>query len=136
MGHSLITMITNLSKSDKIKIWSALSDNFVDTNVDYDSIVERIHGFDLKVLEEIFFCEVAPICGPNLMTATPPIWTGFDGADIAKDIELMLEKRSRSVLFKLRNNAFIFYCRCEFSDDWNLKKNLIIKTYRDESHFQ
>lgn len=66
-----------LTRDERIRLWSALSDAFVDNEVDYPAIARQLAGFDPAVVRAAFFEEVAPVCHKNLRAPIPPIWTAF-----------------------------------------------------------
>ncbi|AWM91938.1 hypothetical protein DJ564_14475 [Pseudomonas sp. 31-12] len=81
-------MVHILTPAERASIQIALAEAFVDSSVDYASIAERIRGYDPKVVEEILYSEVAPVCFSNLETPVPPVWTGFkDEWLLAKELK-------------------------------------------------
>ncbi|MFS2096277.1 hypothetical protein ACCC96_25030 [Pseudomonas sp. Pseusp11] len=89
MGHIL-------TPAERARIQIALAEAFVDSTVDYASIAERIRGYDLKVVENILYTEVAPVCFGNLETPVPPVWTGFNNDWLLSEIEKELRARENS----------------------------------------
>jgi len=59
------------------ELCAALSDLFVDNLVDYDAIAAVARQFPLAHVETVLFDWVAPVCHANLLTAVPPVWSGF-----------------------------------------------------------
>lgn len=55
-------MASILTREKRTRLWAALSDAFVDNEVDYSSIARQLAGFDLATIEVAFFEEVAPVC--------------------------------------------------------------------------
>jgi hypothetical protein len=111
-------MENTLNDARREEIWLALSDVFVDTEVNYGYIARRITDIDLHQLEEIFFTEVAPYCGPNLMTAIPEVWDCFYPDDLISGIQGKLKKCQNSILARLRYKGFVLFCRWYFRDIW------------------
>jgi len=103
-----------LSDKQREDIWCALSDVFVDTEVDYEGVAKRVADIDPDQLKEIFFTEVAPYCGSNLLVPIPPIWAGFARESLVNGIleELKLNRHSLSARVR-----FAFY-RWQFREDW------------------
>jgi hypothetical protein len=62
----------------KKPLWSAMSEVFVDSEIDYSYIASRLRGHDRDCLSALFFDDVAPVCGPNMMSVIPPVWDFFD----------------------------------------------------------
>jgi hypothetical protein len=94
-------MADPISEEHRKEIWEALSDAFIDRELDetdYRYIARTVGNIDFDQLEEIFFNEVAPVCGPNLMTTIPPIWSGFKPDILANDI--------REIQIRLQNSLF------------------------------
>ncbi|WP_258912692.1 DUF7079 family protein [Pectobacterium odoriferum] len=56
----------------------ALSDIFVDNEVDFKYISSIAKKFPVTIVEEILFEWVAPVCYTNLLTPAPSVWSGFD----------------------------------------------------------
>jgi hypothetical protein len=99
-------------------IWEALSDVFVDNEIDHMSIAGKVAGVDPARLEEIFFTEVAPYCGPNLMTPIPPVWAGFSREPLVEGIQEKLERIRHSPIARLRHKGWVFFCRWYFRKEW------------------
>ena len=105
MGHIL-------TPAERASIQIALAEAFVDSAVDYASIAERIRGYDLKVVEDILYSEVAPVCFSNLETPVPPVWTGFKDEWLLDEISKELNARKNSWLrrsFDLLKVAWLRY---------------------------
>ena len=116
-------MANILSEAERSSIRHALSDAFVDNEVDYADIAKRVNFFDSNTVEQIFFDEVAPICHSNLETPAPPIWTGFDKEWLDQEIEKFLKARSRGYFQKLKQNLLITSLRWKYATTWNAIKN-------------
>ena len=101
------------------EIWASLSDVFIDNEIDYGYIASQVADVDLPQLKEIFFSEVAPCCGRNLMSGIPPIWAGFCPKKLAEDIRTMQTRNSYSRIARLRHKTFVAYCRWYFQNEWN-----------------
>ncbi|WP_211464758.1 DUF7079 family protein [Collimonas silvisoli] len=124
-------MENKLTQLDHEKIWIALSDAFVDTDVDFNSIAYRVRNFDLDIgqLNEIFFREVAPICGLNLMTTAPPVWHFFDEEYLLEQIYEMLQRRKKSFIFRVTNDVFIWFCRWNFREEWMAVQSAVLDKF-------
>jgi hypothetical protein len=107
-----------LTEKRREEIWESLSDAFIDNEVDYAWIAKRVADIDEDKLHHIFFEEVAPYCGRNLMTAIPPIWAGFDREKLAAGIREMISKSEKSLFAKLRHKAYVIYLRSYFDSEW------------------
>lgn len=113
-------MADSLSSERREEVWEALSEAFVDNEVDYGRIADQVAGIDSGELEAIFFTEVAPHCGPNLMSPVPPVWTGFDRRELADGIRAMQQRSQNSVFAQLRHKGFVAYCRWYFRAEWKM----------------
>ncbi|MDX1365934.1 hypothetical protein [Pseudomonas sp.] len=109
-----------LSPADRSLMRQALSDAFVDNDVDYANIAKRVSSFEPEVLEQIFFSEVAPVCHSNLETPVPPIWTAFDGQWLDMEIDKMLKGREQSYVLRQKDRLFVTYLKWRYSDLWQL----------------
>ena len=107
-----------LTRDERTRLWSALSDVFVDNEVDYKAIARQLAGFDLATIEVAFFEEVAPVCYSNLQAPIPPIWTAFDSTWLTETIESTQETRRTSTFRRLRDHAFVAYLRYRLKDEW------------------
>ncbi|MDR1662131.1 MAG: hypothetical protein LBR95_06865 [Azoarcus sp.] len=100
-------------------VLAALSEVFLDEDIDYVTVAKRVADIDLAQLKEIFFNEVAPYCGPNLMTVAPPVWGGFDRQKLLEEIDAMHKRNQNSFIANLRHKGFVAFCRFYFRNDWN-----------------
>lgn len=107
-----------LTRDERIRLWSALSDAFVDNEVDYAAIARQLAGFDRATVKAAFFEDVAPVCYSNLQAPIPPIWTAFDSTWLAETISNTQEARRTSAFRRLRDQAFVAYLRYRLKDQW------------------
>nr|WP_241668744.1 hypothetical protein [Stutzerimonas nosocomialis] len=107
-----------LTGDERIRLWSALSDAFIDNDVDYAAIARRLAGFDQATVKAAFFEEVAPVCYSNLQAPIPPIWTAFDSTWLAEAIDNAQEARRTSALRRLRDRFLVAYLHHRLKDDW------------------
>jgi hypothetical protein len=107
-----------LTDARREEVWEALSDVFVDNEIDYKCIASRVADIEISKLKEIFFNEVAPVCGPNLMMAIPVIWAGFNKKALSEDIREKLTLIRHSLIAWLRYKGFVFFCRWYFKNEW------------------
>ncbi|WP_018914530.1 hypothetical protein [Thiomonas sp. FB-6] len=111
-------MESTLTEQQREDVWEALSDAFIDNEVHYEFIARRIAGIPKAELQEIFFNEVAPQCGPNLLATIPPIWAGFDKESLAKCIRDMLQNNRRSRWARIRHRITVALFRRRFRRVW------------------
>ncbi|MCH4899557.1 hypothetical protein [Pseudomonas sp. B707] len=107
-----------LTPEDKAKIQIALAEAFVDNEVDYAYIAERIKPYDLKIVEDILYSEVAPVCFGNLETPVPPIWTGFKDEWLLDEIEKELRARQRSKMRRTFDKLKTLWLRYSYRYIW------------------
>jgi len=114
-----------LTPEDKAKIQIALAEAFVDNEVDYAYIAERVKSYDLEIVEDILYSEVAPVCFGNLETPVPPIWTGFKDEWLLEEIEKELKARQKSRVRRAFDKFKILWLRYSYGYIWKeISKNL------------
>lgn len=114
-----------LTPEDKAKIQIALAEAFVDNEVDYAYIAERIKSYDLEIVEDILYSEVAPVCFGNLETPAPPIWTGFKDEWLLDEIEKELSSRQRNKVRRVFDRLKTLWLRYSYGYIWKeILKNL------------
>ncbi len=111
-------MESTLSEQRRQDVWEALSDAFIDNEVNYEFIARRVVGVPVADLKEIFFTEVAPQCGPNLLTTIPPIWAGFDRESLSTCIREMQQRNRRSPSARIRHRITVALFRRFFRRTW------------------
>jgi len=107
-----------LTDAEREVIWCVMSEYFVDNEIDFRHEASRLNAFPQDTLREIFFREVAPVCGPNLMTPAPPIWTGFDERWLVHEIRGMLADRSKSHVTRIAYEIRVLYYRFRLAGLW------------------
>lgn len=107
-----------LTRDERTRLWSALSDAFIDNEVDYNAIARQLAGFDRSTIKLVFFEEVAPVCYSNLQAPIPPIWTAFESTWLTETIESTQEARRTSTFRRLHDQAFVAYLRYRLKDEW------------------
>lgn len=97
----------------------ALSDIFVDNEVDYDYIASVARNFPLEHVESVLFEWVAPVCYSNGLSPVPPIWSGFESEALWRDVqELIAKEKSAGLVRKGIINIRQLYLRREYGDEW------------------
>lgn len=107
-----------LTRAERVRLWSALSDAFVDNPVDYAAIARQLAAYPRDRVETAFFEDVAPVCYSNLQAPIPPIWTAFDSTWLAETIDGIHRARRASVLRRLRDSAWVAYLRHRLKPEW------------------
>ncbi|GFM68861.1 hypothetical protein K5D43_23615 [Pseudomonas cichorii] len=111
MGHIL-------TSAERANIQIALAETFVDSVVDYVSIAERIRSYDPKVVEDILYSEVAPVCFSNLEASVPPVWTGFQDEWLLDEIAKELRARESSWLRRIFDRLKVAWLRYSYGYIW------------------
>jgi hypothetical protein len=97
------TVQTVLSAADierRLPVWMAMSEMFLDTElgpVDFVRISMglRISGYRSSELRDMFFQEVAPVLGRNLLSVAGE-WAGWDADDLRTLLLPRLQQRRRA----------------------------------------
>lgn len=116
----------NVNKSKKI--WSALSDLFIDNEIEYEFIARRVHL--LASIDEVYyelFEVVAPVCYENLQSIIPSVWQGFDETSLFSDINNYQAELESSKWKRFKHKIIVKYCKKRFSTDWKKLKAEIVK---------
>ncbi|APC19183.1 hypothetical protein BLL42_03985 [Pseudomonas frederiksbergensis] len=107
-----------MSKQERADIRWALSDAFVDNEVDYAAIVRQVKKFDMTEVKNILYSEVAPVCHSNLESILPTIWLCFNREELESDIEKMLEARKQSFLRRQLDTLLIKWLHYRYKYIW------------------
>ena len=108
-------------------IWKALSYAFIDREVNYQRIAQKLHEHDISSVKEIFFNEVAPACYPNIASVIPPVWTFFSEEWLEEEITSLLEKSNRNAYRRLTYKLYVLYLKWACKDIWEAIKSSIEK---------
>jgi hypothetical protein len=91
-------MLTDEELQRRKPIWTALSELWLDTEIDTTAI-QRIayaaeaSGYSIEVLNEIYLYEVAPVVSVNLLVPAG-VWLGFDEEWLHAEARKRAESRS------------------------------------------
>lgn len=107
-----------LADPEREDAWEALSDIFIDNEVDYVAVARGVAGIPRADLEILFFEEVAPYCGPNLLTPIPPVWSGFSREPLVLGIRDRQRRIASSRLAALRHRCLVRFLRWYFAAEW------------------
>ncbi|OCG25456.1 hypothetical protein A9G11_02195 [Gilliamella sp. wkB108] len=106
------------------KLYEALSDLFVDNEIDYKQIASVAKLFPINHVELVLFNYVAPVCFYNLTTPVPPVWQGFDSDYLINEIN-KIKKNENTYLGKMKIHMLSKYLRFKFSYEWKMLKKLL-----------
>lgn len=101
------------------RIWVAMAECLVDNEIDFDRHAKNLCQYPLSDLKTIFFREVAPVCGPNMLTPVPPVWLSFDDDWVVREVKMLRAKCNRSAVFRLRHELAVLYFRARLANVWN-----------------
>jgi len=82
-----------ISQSDREFIWTQLAEFFTSADVEHYPDFPRLAQFSIAELKEIFFREVVPACGHNLLVTTPTLAEGFDPEWVKTAVKRVLARR-------------------------------------------
>nr|WP_256351309.1 hypothetical protein [Aeromonas sp. sif0611] len=103
-----------------IDLCEALSDLFVDNEVDYEYIARVARAFPVTHVEQVLFEWVAPVCYTNTLAPVPPIWTGFERDSLWAEIQSLLAREAKAGFAKkLSIRLRQFYLRRQFAKEWS-----------------
>ena len=106
---------TEKQRSD---VYWALSDAFVDNEVDYEFIARQTEDYDPKEIKRILYEEVAPVCPTNLETVIPMIWSAFNLEQLKADIAETLKARERSRFRRQLDKLLIRWLEFRYKYIW------------------
>ncbi|WP_157655789.1 hypothetical protein [Burkholderia ubonensis] len=86
--------------------------------VDCDLEARRLKKFPHDALHEIFFREVAPVCGPNFLTPVPSVWQGFDLSELKLETDDLLARRRKSTARRFLCEVNVTFYRIWFRGVW------------------
>ncbi|HAU4928209.1 DUF7079 family protein [Aeromonas hydrophila] len=102
-----------------IDLCEALSDLFVDNEVDFELIAQVAQGFPVAHVEMVLFEWVAPVCYTNTLAPVPPIWTGFERDSLWVEVQRLLAREAKAGFAKkLSIMLRQFYLRQRFAEEW------------------
>lgn len=99
-------------------VWMALSDLFVDNEINHEYIAKRVAHLSVSEVEHILFYEVAPICMSNLLKPIPSIWQVFDEDYINNEIKQHLHKFNSSKFYRRKILLKIRFYKIILKKDW------------------
>lgn len=99
-------------------VWMALSDLFIDNEIGYESIAQRVAHLSIHKIQHILFYEVAPVCMSNLLVLRPENSKGFTEDYVLPRVEQHLKKMKTNSLYrqKIRIKAKLY--RMFLKQDW------------------
>ncbi|MBE1273743.1 DUF7079 family protein [Enterovibrio baiacu] len=116
-------MTTQATEDD---LMYALSDLFIDNEVDYAHIAAVARDFPLAEVEIALFRFVAPVCYQNLSSPVPPVWAMFDREELLSDIASLKRRQVNAGWWRRTKARWLeAYLRRRFADEWETLKSVI-----------
>jgi len=106
------------SLSDKEAVWMALSDLFIDNEINHGYIAKQVAHLTINEIEQILFYEVAPICMSNLLVPTPSVCQGFHEDYIVPEIHQHLQEMESNWLYNHKVLLKIKFYKVFLKQDW------------------
>ncbi|EZP30331.1 hypothetical protein BW33_03461 [Pseudomonas sp. RIT288] len=117
-------MERSMTDEELAYVYWALSDAFVDTEVDYEAIARQTEDYDPNEIKRILYHEVAPVCHTNLETIIPIIWSAFNLENLKNDIKETLRAREASALRRIKDKLLIRWLEFRYRYIWTeISKN-------------
>lgn len=106
------------------ELYLALSDLFIDNQIDYNRIAHVAKLFPIDYVEYVLFNYVAPVCYYNTVTPVPPVCYFFDRDELINKID-NIKKNENSPVNKIKMPLFSLYLKFKFKHEWAVLKNLL-----------
>ncbi|OTQ28970.1 hypothetical protein B6D19_12645 [Gilliamella apicola] len=106
-------------------LYIALSDLFVDNEVDYNHIASVAKLFPTSYVEHALFNYVAPYCYHNMLTPVPSVCYFFDEDELLSAIDNIKKKKIVLPISKIKMRILAFYLKFRFKDEWQKIKSLL-----------
>ncbi|PHN18919.1 hypothetical protein [Pseudomonas sp. ICMP 460] len=119
----------SMTEEQRSYVYWALSDAFVDTEVDYQAIARETEAYDPEEIKRILYHEVAPVCHTNLESVIPVIWSAFNLESLERDIKNMLDARKKSYFRQQKDRLLIRWLEFRYKYIWTE----IIKHYQKDN---
>ncbi|MCC4266191.1 hypothetical protein LL240_17300 [Oceanimonas baumannii] len=98
---------------------AALSDLFIDNQIDYDAIATVAKDFTLEHVETVLFEWVAPVCYTNALAPTPSVWSGFEPEQLWSEIvEYRRKLTATGFIGRWISHGRQIYLRHKFAQEW------------------
>ena len=107
-----------VTQQEREALWESLSDLFIDNEIAWRWIARDCAGYEPSLIRAILFEEVAPVCGPNLCTPIPPVWSGFNRESLIAAIKEHLAKKDAPLWSRALFRFSILFWRWRFASLW------------------
>lgn len=102
----------------KQEVWIALSDLFVDNEINYEYIAMRVAHMTIQQVERILYFEVAPVCMSNLLVCSPSIRKGFSADYIISEVHQHLQKMITDKIYAYKVRLKIKLYKVFLKQEW------------------
>ena len=102
----------------KQEVWIALSDLFVDNEINYEYIARRVAHMTMQQVERILYFEVAPVCMSNLLVRSPSIRKGFSADYIIPEVHEHLQKMNTDRMYAYKVRLKIKLYKVFLKQEW------------------
>ena len=106
------------SLSDKEAVWMALSELFVDNEIDHKNIANRVSHLTISEVEQILFNEVAPVCMSNLLMPMPTVCKSFDEDYVVNNVQQHLDKMHSHRFYRRKILLKAKFYKVVLKQDW------------------
>lgn len=106
------------SLSDREAVWIALSDLFVDHDINHEQIANQIAHLSISEVAQILFYEVAPVCMGNLLMPTPIVCERFSEGYVVSRVTQHLQKMQSNRFYRRTVLLKITLYRIFLKQDW------------------
>lgn len=114
-------------------MWFALSDIFVDNEVDYKFIASKLKDTPHEVIKKTLFYKLAPLYGSVYFTPVPQEWIGFDRADVILKVKKHMNKYNNNKTYRLKINILGAFYSLFLNDVW---KELKLELEKHNNQFK
>ena len=114
------------------EIWMALSDLFIDNEIGYESIAQRVAHLSIPEIQHILFYEVAPVCMSNLLVLRPVNCKGFTEEYMFPKVQKHIQKMQTDRLYRQRIRIKAKFYKIFLKQDW-LKVMEVIRQVQTET---
>ncbi len=127
-------MGTSMTQDDRDFIWTRLADFFSTADVEGYADFSRLAEFPLRDLREIFFGEIAIVCGHNLLVTTPTLSEGFDPDWVKREARRVVARRACGVRGRAAYVASRIVYRCLCGRVWREVEAALARLPRSSAH--
>ena len=114
------------------EVWMALSDLFIDNEIGYESVAQRVAHLSIHEVQHILFYEVAPVCMSNLLVLRSVNCKGFTEDYMFSKVQRHIQKMQTDRLYRQRIRIKAKFYKIFLKQDW-LKVMEVIRQVQAET---